>query len=93
LLAGYDIEEVPISWINRTVDMGTSSFKIFNVAPNYFGALMRTIWNVWRGRRKFRIQKQVVPKQVNGIAADSLFEEELPYQADKGISKETRING
>jgi ubiquinone/menaquinone biosynthesis C-methylase UbiE len=93
LLAGYDIEEVPISWINRTVDMGTSSFKIFNVAPNYFWALMRTIWNVWRGQRKFRIQKQAVPKQVNGIAANSLFEEELPCQADKGISKETRING
>jgi dolichol-phosphate mannosyltransferase len=49
LLAGYDIEEVPISWINRTVDMGESSFKIFKVAPNYFWALMRTIWKVWRG--------------------------------------------
>jgi len=54
LLSGYDIEEVPISWINRTADMGASSFKIVKVAPNYFGALMRTIWNVWRGRRDFR---------------------------------------
>jgi dolichol-phosphate mannosyltransferase len=50
LLAGYDIQEVPMSWINRTVDMGTSSFRIVGVAPSYFGALMRTIWNVWRGR-------------------------------------------
>lgn len=54
LLSDYDIEEVPVSWINRTADMGTSSFKIVKVAPNYFGALMRTIWNVWRGRRDFR---------------------------------------
>ncbi len=54
LLSGYDIEEVPISWINRTADMGASSFKIVKVAPNYFGALMRTIWNVWRGRRDFK---------------------------------------
>jgi hypothetical protein len=54
LLSGYDIEEVPISWINRTAEMGASSFKIVKVAPNYFGALMRTIWNVWRGRRDFR---------------------------------------
>jgi glycosyltransferase involved in cell wall biosynthesis len=54
LLAGYDIEEVPISWINRTVDMGQSSFNVVKVAPNYFGALMRTIWKVWRGRRQFR---------------------------------------
>jgi dolichol-phosphate mannosyltransferase len=28
LLSGYDIREVPISWINRTIDMGVSSFRI-----------------------------------------------------------------
>ena len=28
LLAGYDIEEVPMSWINRTAEMGASSFGI-----------------------------------------------------------------
>jgi SAM-dependent methyltransferase len=43
LLAGYDIREVPISWINRTVEMGRSSFRIVNVAPNYFAALMRMV--------------------------------------------------
>lgn len=41
LLAGYAIKEVPISWINRTIDMGCSSFDVAKVAPNYFGALMR----------------------------------------------------
>jgi dolichol-phosphate mannosyltransferase len=41
VLAGYHIKEVPISWINRTVDMGSSSFRIVNVAPNYFGALVK----------------------------------------------------
>ncbi len=54
LLAGYDIEEVPISWINRTIDMGTSSFKTFKLGPSYFGALMRTIWRVWRNQRDFK---------------------------------------
>jgi hypothetical protein len=54
LLAGFDIREVPISWINRTSGMGTSSFDIAKVAPGYFRALMRTIWRVWRGRRDFR---------------------------------------
>ena len=53
LLAGYDIQEVPVSWINRTVGMGASSFRIVKVAPGYFGALMRTIWRVWRGQRDF----------------------------------------
>ena len=53
LLAGYDVEEVPVSWINRTVGMGSSSFRVVKVAPGYFGALMRTIWRVWRGQRDF----------------------------------------
>lgn len=43
LLAGYSIKEVPISWINRTIDMGTSTFRVAKVAPNYFGALMRIV--------------------------------------------------
>ncbi len=53
LLAGYDIREVPISWINRTLDMGSSSFRIVKVAPNYFGALVGMVWNTWRGRKHF----------------------------------------
>jgi dolichol-phosphate mannosyltransferase len=40
VLAGYDIEEVPISWINRTIDMGSSTFKVAKVAPGYFAALV-----------------------------------------------------
>jgi len=50
LLAGYDIEEVPISWINRTIDMGRSSFRIANVAPNYFLALISMVWKSWSQR-------------------------------------------
>jgi dolichol-phosphate mannosyltransferase len=53
LLAGYDIQEVPISWINQSIDMGTSSFKIVKVAPDYFFALLRIIWNALRGQREF----------------------------------------
>jgi len=43
LLAGYDIVEVPISWINRTFDMGRSNFRLLNVAPNYLQALTRLV--------------------------------------------------
>jgi hypothetical protein len=50
LLAGYRIKEVPISWINRTVDMGASSFRIAKVAPNYSSVLARMLWRVYRGR-------------------------------------------
>jgi SAM-dependent methyltransferase len=51
VLAGYDIEEVPISWIDRSVDMGTSTFRVAKVAPGYFGALASIIWNNWNIRR------------------------------------------
>jgi SAM-dependent methyltransferase len=52
ILAGYNIKEVPISWINRTVDMGQSSFRILKVAPRYARALLRTVWNARRGTLK-----------------------------------------
>ncbi len=34
ILAGYDVKEVPISWINRSSDMGTSSFQLLRLAPD-----------------------------------------------------------
>lgn len=54
LLAGYDIQEVPVSWINRTVGMGASTFRIVRVAPRYFWGLMHIINRAWRGQRSFR---------------------------------------
>jgi dolichol-phosphate mannosyltransferase len=65
LLAGYDIQEVPISWINRTSDMGTSSFKLLRVAPHYFFALLRTFWHTWRGRHAFvkPVETAPLPKE------------------------------
>jgi hypothetical protein len=49
LLAGYDIQEVPISWINRSIDMGSSTFNVVKVSPGYFSVLMTMIG---RGRAK-----------------------------------------
>jgi len=53
LLAGYDLEEVPISWINRTIDMGSSSFRIAKVAPSYGMALIGMVAKAWRTRKDF----------------------------------------
>ncbi len=50
LLMGYDIREVPASWINRTSEMGKSSFDLLRVGPDYFRALLRITWRAWRGR-------------------------------------------
>ena len=54
LLRGYDIREVPISWINRTMDMGVSSFHVAKVAPDYFSALMQVVWKCWRHPKPVR---------------------------------------
>lgn len=60
LLAGYNIKEVPISWINRTIDMGKSSFRIVSVSPNYFRTLLRM---VFRHRAK-RVSRPATQKAV-----------------------------
>jgi dolichol-phosphate mannosyltransferase len=43
IAAGYRIKEVPVSWINRTVDMGSSSFRLLGVGPHYLRALRDVI--------------------------------------------------
>jgi len=63
ILSGYDVREVPISWINRTIDMGSSSFKIVKIAPNYFFEFLSIVWNTWRGRRSF-VHAQVKTSKV-----------------------------
>ncbi len=47
LLAGYDIVEVPISWINRTSEMGSSTFSVRKVGFAYASTLM----DCWRQNR------------------------------------------
>ena len=53
LISGFDIKEVPMSWINRSAEMGTSSFRSFRVGPDYLFALLRIVAQVFRGRRSF----------------------------------------
>jgi len=43
LLMGHTIKEVPISWINRTPDMGSSSFRLLRVGGGYWHVL----WHLW----------------------------------------------
>jgi dolichol-phosphate mannosyltransferase len=56
VLAGYDIQEVPISWIGRSVDMGSSTFNVVKVAPGYFSALLSMIWQARKIRRVDRLR-------------------------------------
>ena len=50
ILLGYKVKEIPISWINRSVDMGFSSFNLLNTGPNYLVVLLRLIFRKWTGR-------------------------------------------
>lgn len=43
LIMGYRVKEVPISWIGRGIDMGTSSFRLFKVGGGYRRVLCR-LW-------------------------------------------------
>jgi dolichol-phosphate mannosyltransferase len=43
LLEGHDLAEVPISWIDRTIDMGTSSFAVARAGPGYARVLGRIV--------------------------------------------------
>ncbi len=94
LLAGYDIQEVPISWINRTVDMGNSSFRILKVAPDYFVALVGMVWDAWRGRNRAKTevvadgQPVQAPDSCTGLEQQHLHQHYLPaaYRAKKDLA-------
>ncbi len=50
ILLDYNVKEVPISWINRSLDMGFSSFNLLNTGPNYFIVLFKLIIRKWMGK-------------------------------------------
>jgi dolichol-phosphate mannosyltransferase len=51
LLMGYRVEPVPISWINRTPDMGQSSFSLLKNGWGYVKVLGSLAWRTRFGRR------------------------------------------
>jgi len=50
ILLGYNVKEVPISWINRDLDMGFSSFRLAQTGPNYVTVFFRLISRQIRGK-------------------------------------------
>jgi dolichol-phosphate mannosyltransferase len=61
LLMGCRVEEVPISWINRTPDMGASSFRLVRVGGGYWRVLRRLWLGKVAGRGPYRL-KYVCPE-------------------------------
>ena len=52
MLMGFSVKEVPISWINRTPDMGMSSFRLAAVGRGYWQVLFRLWFKTVFRRRK-----------------------------------------
>lgn len=50
LLLGYKLVEVPISWANRSIDMGLSTFRIVKTGPNYIKILFRLFFRKIAGK-------------------------------------------
>jgi glycosyltransferase involved in cell wall biosynthesis len=69
LLAGYDIEEVPMSWINRSIEMGASSFALRKVGYDYASALFR-IWREYFLQPKSSSTLFGLPISQQGISAN-----------------------
>ena len=52
LLMGYRVKGVPISWINRTPEMGQSSFSLFKFGWGYVKVLASLAWRTRLGFRR-----------------------------------------
>jgi dolichol-phosphate mannosyltransferase len=59
LVMGYSVKEVPISWINRTPDMGVSSFRLAKVGGGYWQVLFRLWLETVFGLRRLPYQKSI----------------------------------
>jgi dolichol-phosphate mannosyltransferase len=64
LLMGFSVCETPISWINRTPEMGVSSFRLARVGGGYWRVLMRLAWKTRFGFRQLERQTAIQSGQV-----------------------------
>jgi SAM-dependent methyltransferase len=63
LLMGHSVKEVPISWINRTPDMGVSSFRLVRVGGGYWRVLLQLASSTRWGTRPLAPSATKAPPQ------------------------------
>jgi dolichol-phosphate mannosyltransferase len=64
VLAGYNLKEVPVSWVNRTPGMGKSSFYLWKVGLDY----ARTLYRIWKSERSTAPGLSALPKSQSASA-------------------------
>jgi dolichol-phosphate mannosyltransferase len=75
LVLGYSLKQVPISWINRTPGMGTSSFRLVQVGGGYWtvlaGLWLRYVFGIgpYRTLSRHHPAREIGPKEVAADAA------------------------
>ncbi len=67
LLMGYRVREVPISWINRTPEMGRSSFSLLQSGWGYIKVLAKLAWRTRFGFR--RLPKSATKTRIEPVMA------------------------
>jgi 2-polyprenyl-3-methyl-5-hydroxy-6-metoxy-1,4-benzoquinol methylase len=66
ILMGYDVRPVAISWINRTPEMGQSSFSLVKNGLGYVSILFRLAWRTRFGKRP--LPRKIDPKPASETA-------------------------
>ena len=72
-LLGYRVEQVPISWINRTPGMGTSSFRLVRVGSGYWSVLFAVLLKRAFGAGPYREltrRRAEKPHRFGSVASD-----------------------
>ena len=54
VLMGCTVKEVPVSWINRSFDMGRSGFRVLTAGGGYVRVVVRLAWQTLFGLRTLR---------------------------------------
>ncbi len=67
MLMGYRVRAAPISWINRTPDMGQSSFSLLKNGLSYAGVLGGLVWRTRFGFRRLPRPKGEAGMSTNGV--------------------------
>ena len=78
LLLGYRVKQVPISWINRTPEMGTSSFRLVRVGGGYWKVLVGLWLNYAFGigpYRDFGHQRGTSANVPDDVASENMGEQ------------------
>ena len=68
LLMGYQVKEVPISWIGRSADMGVSSFRVLKAGRGYWRVLYRLwLWRFLRLDNTRHFADDLVAREMSGV--------------------------